>query len=138
MKLGNNGWGTRELIIYSCILLSFLLFAMVMLNSFYDDLGKSTNSVVDTVKDNKDVSYFGYEEKMEKAVLLYVSENDVDVSNGFVVDLDTLVKRGYLEQFYDLHDGSKCSGYVIIKNINNGLDVDPNLICSNYKTGNVE
>ena len=136
MKLGNNGWGMKELIIYSCVLLSFLLFAMVMLDSFYADLEKSSGSVAGAVSDDK-IDYYDYENEMKDAVIRYISDNNITVDTGdFVVDVDTLIRKDYLSQFYDVYDESKCSGYIVVKNVNGIFSVKPNLICSNYKTDN--
>lgn len=138
MKLGNNGWGTRELIIYSCILLSFLLFAMVMLDAFYADLEKTTGSVANTLKEDKISTYYEYENEMRNVVISYINENNVDVSDGFVVSLDTLVNKEYIKPFYDLDDNSKCSGYIVVQKSNDNFSIEPNLICSNYRSENME
>ena len=74
---------------------------------------------------------------MKDATIRYISDNNVTVDAGdFVLDVDTLIRRGYLSQFYDVYDDSKCSGYVVVKNVNGIFSVKPNLICSNYKTNN--
>ena len=93
MKLGNNGWGMKELIIYSCVLLSFLLFAMVMLDSFYADLEKSSGSVAGAVSDDK-IDYYDYENEMKDAVIRYISDNNITVDTGdFVVDVNSFDKN---------------------------------------------
>ena len=36
MKLNNNGWGYRDMVIYSCIILFALIFVAISISSFYD------------------------------------------------------------------------------------------------------
>ena len=136
MKLGNNGWGMKELIIYSCILLSFLFFSMFMLDSFYADLEKSSGSVVNSINDDSDINrYYDYEVKMKSAVVNYINDDNVSIDNGdFVVDLDTLINLKYIDPLYDSSDDSMCSGYVIAKSNSGVFSMKPYLICSSYKT----
>ena len=51
--LNNHGWGIRDMIIYSCIILLFLLIATYYIKSFYSGLSNASNTVVETKKGKK-------------------------------------------------------------------------------------
>ena len=44
MKLNNNGWGYRDMVIYTCIILLALFFVAMSISSFYDNLVEDINS----------------------------------------------------------------------------------------------
>ena len=50
--------------------------------------------------------------------------------------LESVMYADYNVDNYDVYDDSKCSGYVVVKNVNGIFSVKPNLICGNYKTNN--
>lgn len=50
MKLNNNGWGLKEMMIISSILLMFLLFAAYYIWVLYSDLSKSRPNAYDDLE----------------------------------------------------------------------------------------
>lgn len=153
MKLDNRGWGYRDMIIYSCILLFCLLLSVYFVNSLYNDLEKSaiiqeqntTNSnIVEVPKEEEpekeevkfDYSYyFDLEDGLKNATYTYINEGNVDYSSGLVtVNSSILIDKGYLKNFYDQH-GNRCSGYSnVIADDMLGYTVESYILCNDYST----
>ena len=51
--LNNHGWGMRDMIIYSCIILLFLLIATYYIRTFYKGLSNASNTVVEKNKEEE-------------------------------------------------------------------------------------
>lgn len=151
MKLDNRGWGYRDMIIYSCILLFCLLLSVYFVNSLYNDLEKSaerqkinssSSDVVEVPKkedkeDNKiDYSYyFDLEDKLKEATIKYIKNENVDLSNGLVtINSSILVDKGYLKDFYDQY-GVRCGGYSnVLVEENYEYSVQSYILCNDYST----
>lgn len=151
MKLDNRGWGYRDMIIYSCILLFCLLLSVYFVNSLYNDLEKSaerqkinssSSDVVEVPKkeDKDDIKidysyYFDLEDKLKEATTKYIKNENVDLSNGLVtINSSILVDKGYLNDFYDQY-GVRCGGYsnVLIEE-NSEYSVQSYILCNDYST----
>ena len=124
MKLNNNGWGLKEMIILCCLLLFFFIVAIYFIHAFYSSLGLQVKSD----SDNVDVIiYHEMEEKLENAAEAYILENGFGYS---MVSAQTLIKTGYISSLNDPASDEKCHGYVNI----NGDVFDGYLSCPNYVT----
>ena len=149
MKLDSRGWGLREMIIYTCILLLLLLFAAFNINSLYSSLQDSKNDIQEVVepvdKGNKEENYVSevvdknkyyiYEDKMVEATKDYLKDYNYDLTeNILTVDLETLVNFGYIERIYDQVDSSICTGYTNSFEENNEIKINAFVKCSNYRT----
>ena len=44
MKLGNHGWGMREMIIYLCVFAIILIFVAISINSLYKKIEKDNDA----------------------------------------------------------------------------------------------
>ena len=157
MKLNNNGWGYRDMIIYTSIILIALIFVTLSISSFYDgivnaDYGNDTytptGSYVD--KDEKEESmlnennsnvintdyYTWLETKLKSATLDYLNTYSYDISDNIMnVSLDTLVSFGFIERLYDQSGTNMCSGYSNVFLTNDGMyEIKPYISCSNYVT----
>ena len=124
MKLNNNGWGYRDMVIYTCIILFALFFVAMSISSFYDNLVEDINSdrnsqnnnVVEENKPNSnevDKNYYLLQEsKLKEATLNYVNKYSYDLDQNIMsVSMETLVSLGFMEQIYDQTGTNKCSGY---------------------------
>lgn len=100
MKLNNNGWGLKEMMIISSILLMFLLFAAYYIWVLYSDLSKTRPSV-----------YNELEYVLQSSAERYLKKQD-NKSDRVVVSLKELQTNGYLITFTDPND-EDCNGYVI-------------------------
>ena len=61
--LNNHGWGMKDMIIYSCIILLFLLIATYYIRSFYKGISMSSPNTVEKDSNNgarKEVNYSLY------------------------------------------------------------------------------
>ena len=150
MKLNNKGWGYREMIIYTCIILFALIFVAISINSFYDNLMEDINSnknnspVVNNPsteeKPSQDVVtdgnyYVLQENKLKQATFEYVNKYSYDLSEDIlIVTMDTLVSFNFMEPIYDQTGTYKCSGYSNVY-VNNGeYGIVPYINCNNYVT----
>ena len=147
MKLNNNGWGYRDMVIYTCIILLALFFVAMSINSFYDNLVEDINSdrnsqnnnVVEENKPNSnevDKNYYLLQEsKLKEATLNYVYKYSYDLDQNIMsVSMETLVSLGFMEQIYDQTGTNKCSGYSNVYIYENDYGIVPYISCNNYVT----
>lgn len=161
MKLNNHGWGLKDMIIYSCILLFFLFLAASSVNSFYDGLqaGKEESErrqneinenakkeeekeIVDDIIDNSntnpviDYDYYNNREKeLQAAALGYLNYYNYDLESQIMkITLDTLIGLGYIQPIYDQTSYNICTGYVNAYYDEDASEyvVNPYLNCSGY------
>ena len=116
IKLNNKGWGLREMMIISAILLVFLLFAAYYIYVLYNNLDEDKAGV-----------YAKLELKLQTAAVKYVKDNNIKKGKA-IISLDDLQDAGYIDMFTDPKD-DKCNGYVIYEN----NDYDSYISC-NYFT----
>lgn len=94
---------------------------------------------------NKKISHSKYEEKMLEAAEKYVSKKNNELNeegSTITIELDNLVKSGYIKSTEKLLDDTSCDGSVLVRrngssveSTNGGyLNYTVNLICSDYKT----
>ena len=147
MKLNNNGWGYRDMVIYTCIILLALFFVAMSISSFYDNLVEDINSdrnsqnnnVVEENKPNSnevDKNYYLLQEsKLKEATLNYVNKYSYDLDQNIMsVSMETLVSLGFMEQIYDQTGTNKCSGYSNVYIYENDYGIVPYISCNNYVT----
>ncbi|MBR6821238.1 MAG: hypothetical protein IKM55_03350 [Bacilli bacterium] len=148
MKLNNNGWGYRDMVIYTCIILLALFFVAMSISSFYDNLvedinsdrnNQNNNNVVEENKPNSnevDKNYYLLQEsKLKEATLNYVNRYSYDLDQNIMsVSMETLVSLGFMEQIYDQTGTNKCSGYSNVYIYENDYGIVPYISCNNYVT----
>ena len=151
MKLDNNGWGYRDMIIYTCIILFALIFVAISISSFYDgmveDLNTNKNSTPIVSSDDEeeydfdedvilDEDYYKSQENILKdATLQYVMKYSYDLSDDIlIVSMDTLISLNFMEQIYDQTGNYKCNGYSNVYLNGDDYGIVPYLSCNNYVT----
>ena len=140
--LNNHGWGMRDMIIYSCVILLFLLIATYYIRTFYKGLSNATNTVVETKKTEEvikkqDVSlYNNYEQRMHNAAINYVYQYYGDLDRSIAsITLNDLTSKGYIEPLYDQLDNSLCMGYSDVWDSEDSvLHASSYVRCTHYKT----
>lgn len=142
MKLNNHGWGMREMIIYMCILILFLLFASYSVNSLYASL-ESSKSTDDTssIKENVqpvDLQYYrDLEYKLNNATfnyLLNIYNSSTDVLDN-KIDVKILEKNDFIDPLYDQFGNNTCEGYSKFYQNEKGVFVVNSYVsCDNYET----
>lgn len=116
MKLGNHGWGTKEMIIMSSILFILLMIVTYYIYAYYRNIGVNT------------YTYTNLESKLQNAARNYASDNNILVGE---VTSRQLMKEGYLSSFVD-DNNRECTGYVDI----NSNHIKPYIKCPKYTTEN--
>lgn len=159
MKLNNHGWGMKNMIIYCCILLLFLIIAVCNVHSLYKNIenghknynnqNKQSNKLNNTTNNNNGTTnsgnsnvyidysiYHDYEKKMAEVAKSYVIENRDALHTGIAsVLLIELVTNGYINQLYDQVNNTECSGYVNVWDDESGTyQSQAYLKCTNYTT----
>lgn len=161
MKLNNHGWGMKNMVIYCCILLLFLIIAVCNVQSLYKNMdvnqkgNKQNNNSTTTTNNNSNNNnnngttsdknstkyidysiYRDYEKKMAEVGKSYVIDNRDTLQTGIAsVLLAELVTNGYIDQLYDQVNNIECYGYVNVWDDENGVyQSQAYLKCSNYTT----
>lgn len=155
MKLNNKGWGFRDMLVYSGILLFFFILATIYISTLYNNINSDiSNNVSDSntiVKDEVndevdneiidkeveiDYSYYHNKEmEIEKAVYTYLLNNNIIiVSNIINISLDDLINQGYIDPINDYVTNEKCTGYVNVIGEGTDYDIREYIKCSNYTT----
>ena len=144
--LNNHGWGMREMLIWSCVILIFLLIATYYVKSLYRGLSMSdkveTNEVYEEEDDTKPTEeidfdrYRRYEERMNNAAINYVKRYYSSLNTGIAsVELWDLTNGGYIEILYDQVDHSRCMGYANVWDNEDGeLKASSYIKCPSYTT----
>lgn len=151
MKLGNHGWGMRDMIIYTCILILFLLIAAYSVKSLYDVIDNPSENnnvnepvvppVVEEPEEDKpvpvDYAYYNkLELDMKNATMSYLSAYPTTIENEILkVTSDSLTNLGYMGQLYDQTKTNKCLGYSNVFQDSDGDYIIKSYIsCNNYVT----
>jgi hypothetical protein len=143
--LNNHGWGMRNMLIYSCIILIFLLIATYYVKYLYRDLSMNDNDVTSEVQEENDTKptkeinydlYENYEKRMNNAAINYVKRYYNTLDTGIAsVELWDLTNGGYIETLYDQVDNSKCLGYANVWDTEDGeLKASSYIKCPSYTT----
>ena len=142
--LNNHGWGMRDMIIYSCIILLFLLIATYCVRSFYKDMSNAANvvednNIVNNKANNKTINYNlykNYEQRMNNAAISYVYRYYGNLDRSIAsINLSDLTSNGYIEPLHDQKDNTLCVGYVNVwDSEDNVLHAASYISCSSYKT----
>ncbi len=150
MHLNNHGWGMRDMIIWTCILILFLLLATYLIMALYDNISISTNEEQNTQvetpveKEEEPESPISYdyeyyksaEFELHMATLNYLNDTKPDLSTGLTkITIDTLVEKGYTKEIYDETGEKTCSAYSSVYQDGDGdYIVTSRLNCGNYTT----
>lgn len=114
MKLNNKGFGLKEMIILSSILIFVLLFMayyIIVLYKNFDDGAKGNYAIL--------------ENRIKNAAIKYVDEYE----HSNIVTLNELKTAEILDFFTDKNDNN-CDGYVIVED----MTFTPYIKCPNYTT----
>ncbi len=140
MNLNNKGFGLKEMIIYTCLLILLLVFVSLSIDSFY----KSNSVEKDNSKENQaaelyhvDFEYYrNLEETLRLTTKRYLENNKAFMEGEkWTVTVEELIEQQYLSGLYDQTGHNVCTGYSngYLDN-NNEFIVVPYLKCSNYVT----
>ena len=132
MKLDNKGWGLSTLLICFFIILFFLIISVYYAHTFSTKIDNEQNES-EELNNNY---YKELESNINFIVNDYINSGKIVVNNGSttLLGLSELKQLGFTENIIDEVTKNECSGYVIIKNINNVMDINSYLKCDNYIT----
>ena len=127
--LNKNGWGLREMLVLSGILILFLLIAVYYIYTMYDALEMEVS-----VK-----YYYDLEEKLENQARVYLSDyyDEVLTSDYVTITRSTLNAYDLDVNLFD-NNGDACSGYVKANKSRGITNVDAYIKCKNYTTAGYE
>lgn len=143
MMLNNRGWGMRDMIIYLCILILFLLFASYSVNTLYENMGNNNVADKDDLpeKNEQDVDlqyYRDLEYELISATFNYLANYYADSSivlHNTTINVQELMDHEFIDDLYDQFGNNVCEGYSIVNRNEKGAFVVSSYInCSNYKT----
>ena len=139
--LNNKGWGLRQMIIYSTIIIVALLIATFYVVALYIQIDDNIAAVQnDDNNDNKEVlsdyetnRYLSYESELKVATSYMINTCNCTFDN--IITYEQLIKGGYIGNFRDIRDNSVCDGYsTIYQNSSGEYIITPYIKCSNYQT----
>ena len=142
-NIGNEGWGLAQMIVYTCIILLFLIISACLVLVLYQNLDKNENSenpnkvskkasVVEVKEEDYTPVYENYLVKMQDATTAYLAASEVYYEADTKIPLSIIVQEGYIEYLYDPTTMAICSGYSIIKVENEIKTPVAFLKCDNY------
>ncbi len=158
MKLGNQGFGLKEMIIYTCLLILLLVFVSIEINSFYKNLSNSKSNVNsqdeifqnENIEENDEndynitnpdntIDYNYYEEletKLSRATQNYLNDNPYSLENEILtISSETLINLGYINTLYAQDNNSTCNGYSnVYMQEDRTYVINPFITCYNYQT----
>lgn len=145
MKLNNHGWGFRDMIIYTSIILIFFFIACYFIGVMYNNMGddyyknNNQNDIVEEIEQDDVVIDYSYyykkEELFENAFEQYLRDLSYDVTgNIYSIKLNNLVNEGYISKIYDYVDNSVCDGYANAIGEGFNYKINTYIMCSNYTT----
>lgn len=103
MKLNKHGWGLREMLILSGILILFLIIAIYFIYTMYNNFEGEINAGY----------YQGLEEKLENQAKVFISDYYVEPLSTDKVTITRSVLNSYnLDVNLVDKDNNACSGYV--------------------------
>jgi len=126
MRLNNHGWGLKEMMILTAILVFFFGLALYFIYTLYNSLSNEFNSN----SSNKEF-YSSLEVGIEEATLLYLRSNYVN--DNTKIDISLLTEDEYISEIVDSETGNVCDGYVLVYDFSEKL-VDAYISCDNYET----
>lgn len=123
--LNKHGWGLKEMLILSGILVFFLIIAIFFIVRMYNELDMQVT--------NK--SYVNMEDKLAENARVYLDNyyDGVLTSEGIIITQNVLKAYG-LDTLLEDDYGNSCTGYVKASKSAGITNVLPYIKCNNYTT----
>lgn len=129
MKLNNGGWGLREMLVLSAILIFFFCVAVYFIYIFYGSLTENFDDI--SVSEDLKI-YEEYENDLYNAGIEYLNDLDSEYKDS-IINLSTLIENGYIEKLVDPKSDNECNGYIKIEDIEY-QEIELYIKCDNYET----
>lgn len=136
MLINNHGWGLREMIIYS----SIILIALFLIVCFSSKL--MTDVFVGDDSSSRSFIYSSLENSIRMATFEYMKKNYREEMGVGTITVTTanLVQYSFLKpKDFVMKNKDRCYGYALVKkNIDESLIVEPYIQCDSYETINYQ
>ena len=127
--LNKHGWGLKEMLVLSGILILFLIIAIYYIFSLYQGLGLEVT----------DHYYTDLEERLENNARVYLDDSLEEAEESEGVTITRTVLRSYdLDVLLEDSHGNSCSGYVIARKTHGEEYIDAYISCDDYTTEGYE
>ncbi len=127
--LNKHGWGLKEMLVLSGILLLFLIIAIFYISSLYQELDLETTSKY----------YHDLERELENSASVYLNDYyDGDLSSDEITITRSTLRAYDLDVDLQDQNGHVCSGYVIASKTHGEESIDAYISCPNYTTDGYE
>lgn len=129
MLKNKHGWGLKEMLILSGILMLFLVIAIYYIYTLYQSLDMEVASN----------NYTELEEKLEYNANIYLKDYyDKNLDSTGVTITRSLLRTYDLDVDLEDNKGRACSGYVIAKKSHGEEQIDAYISCPDYTTDGYE
>lgn len=127
--LNKHGWGLREMLLLSGILLLFLVIAIYYIYTLYQDLDLEVTSNY----------YHDLENDLENNAKVYLSDYYDGILNSDGITITRSILRTYgLDVNLVDNDNNVCSGYVVASKSHGEENIEAFISCPNYTTDGYE
>lgn len=128
-KLNKEGWGLREMLVLSGILILFLIIAIYLIYSLYSEFDREATVGY----------YYELEEKLENQASVYLNDYYPDplTSDNLTITRGVLRTYNLDVDLVDKNDKA-CSGYVIANKTHGQTNVNAYIKCEHYETEGYE
>ena len=126
--LNKNGWGLREMLLLSGILILFLFVAIFYIMSFYKEM-------------NKDMSrnyYRDLESDLKERAQVYIDDYYDGEFSGEITITRNVLRLYDLDVHLEDEEGNVCSGYVKAINDDGAIKLNSYIKCPSYVTEGYE
>ena len=129
VMLNKNGWGLREMLLLSGVLIIFLIIAIYYIYILYGELDKRVT-----------VDYYEkLEEKLENQAQVYLNDYyDEDLNSDYVTITRSTLRAFDLDISLLDNDGDACSGYVMANKSKAKVNIKAYISCDKYTTDGYE
>ena len=125
MFKNNQGWGLREMLFFSGILLLAVIVVAILVNTLYNDL---SSSLPNNASDKNASTYEQVEENLANAAKRYYRAHQEEA--GDLIVSEDLIEENYITVQKLTVNNDICDGYVLVED-----DVfTPYITCTNYET----
>ena len=125
MFKNNQGWGLREMLFFSGILLLAVIIVAILVNTLYNDL---SSSLPNNDSDKNASTYEQVEENLANAAKRYYRAHQKEA--GDLIVSEDLIAENYITVQKLTVNSDICDGYVLVED-----DIfTPYITCTNYET----
>lgn len=131
MRLNNRGWGLREMLSLSAILIFFFCLAIYFIYLMYSSLELDLNSS-EYVELKQ---YEALEGKLEESTKEYLEDLNFSYNSEIIIYANDLASAEYIDKIKDPNTNELCDAYVKVDGISN---IKAYMKCDKYTTEGYE